>query len=282
MNNKPYFSIVIPLYNKEKTILRTLESVFNQDYHNYEVVIIDDGSSDSSCEIVEGLHDERVHLYKQKNSGPGVARNHGVEKSKGDWILLLDADDRLLPNALRQFMELILHYPTISCFACNFYFYVNKDTKILYSNHYHNGVVKDNFKAWCLKKLMPRTGASVFRKEILLSYTYNTNYRRFEDADLIFRLFKNYKFVTNSYPVLEYDLTERNASLPLAEPEKDYCTQLKISNTSYWEKVAMYPLFQQALYLYAGAVKNIKFPLNVIMGDLYCRIIHKIDSIIRR
>ena len=91
-------SIVIPLYNKEQQIGKTLESVFAQSFQDYEVVIVNDGSTDKSVEIVEGMADKRIRLINQKNSGVSAARNKGIQESRGEYIAFLDADDEWKPD----------------------------------------------------------------------------------------------------------------------------------------------------------------------------------------
>lgn len=86
-------SVIIPLYNKEKTILSTLNSIRNQTLRNWECIVVDDGSSDNSCKIIEELHDERIRLIKKENGGPSSARNFGLQYAKGEWIIYMDADD---------------------------------------------------------------------------------------------------------------------------------------------------------------------------------------------
>ncbi|HEY1173915.1 MAG TPA: glycosyltransferase [Verrucomicrobiae bacterium] len=94
----PAVSIIIPLYNAERWILETLASVRGQTFTGWEIVVVDDGSSDNGPAMVaaEGARDPRIHLYKQANAGPAVARDLGMRQAKGDWILFLDSDD-LLP-----------------------------------------------------------------------------------------------------------------------------------------------------------------------------------------
>ncbi len=103
-------SIVIPLYNKEKYIDRCLESLLAQDVSpsEYEIVIIDDGSTDSSCSIAQNYAEKHVniHLFRQQNGGAGAARNRGLEVAKGDYIYFLDADDYIATNVLKCLLEL--------------------------------------------------------------------------------------------------------------------------------------------------------------------------------
>lgn len=88
-------SVIVPLYNKEKHICSTITSILNQSYNDFELIIVDDGSSDKSVEIVSKIEDPRVILVRKKNGGPASARNLGVKKASGKWIYFLDADDRI-------------------------------------------------------------------------------------------------------------------------------------------------------------------------------------------
>lgn len=87
------FSIVIPLYNKEKSITTTINSVLNQTCGDFELIIVNDGSTDTSLEIVQSIKDERIRIINQKNGGVSSARNQGIIEAKFDWIAFLDADD---------------------------------------------------------------------------------------------------------------------------------------------------------------------------------------------
>ena len=103
------FTIIIPAYNVEKFIIRTLESVFNQTYKNFEVLVIDDCSCDNTLAKLAIIKDKRLKIIKnQFNLGPGIARNIGIEKATGNWILFLDADDELEPFALDSLYDFIL------------------------------------------------------------------------------------------------------------------------------------------------------------------------------
>lgn len=106
------FSIVIPLYNKEHTILRTLYSVLTQTYSEFEVILVDDGSSDDSIALVEKeINDKRLRIISQINKGVSVARNRGVAEAKYPYIAFLDADDEWLPTYLEKVKEAINTFP---------------------------------------------------------------------------------------------------------------------------------------------------------------------------
>jgi glycosyltransferase involved in cell wall biosynthesis len=100
---KPLISIIVPVYNKEKYILETIQSVLNQTYDNWELLFIDDGSSDNSCEIVKSVQDHRIFLQiNTENRGANYCRNYGLSIAKGDYVIFLDADDLLLAHCLKN------------------------------------------------------------------------------------------------------------------------------------------------------------------------------------
>lgn len=115
-------SVVIPLYNKENQIEKTLQSVFNQSFTDYEIVIVNDGSTDRSAEFVEAIDDPRIRLIHQQNAGVSAARNRGIEEAKGDYIAFLDADDEWKPDYLATQASMIEKYPECDVFATNYEF----------------------------------------------------------------------------------------------------------------------------------------------------------------
>ncbi len=121
-----YFSIIIPLFNKENYIENTLKSVLNQTHTNYEIIIINDGSNDESESKVLKFKDSRIRLYSQKNQGVSVARNLGIEKSRYDYIAFLDADDLWMENHLETLNTLIYDFPNAGIYASRYQLIFNK------------------------------------------------------------------------------------------------------------------------------------------------------------
>lgn len=122
---KKNISVVIPCYNSENSILKCLESVVRQSYPIFEVLIIDDGSTDNTCEVVSYfIHQnnliDKLFYFKQKNSGPSTARNFGISKSKGDYIAFLDSDDYWKEDKIEIQMSYIAKDQSVFLCACAF------------------------------------------------------------------------------------------------------------------------------------------------------------------
>lgn len=115
--NHPSFSIVIPLYNKEAHIARALCSVLAQTVGDFEIIIIDDGSTDRGPHVVNTIPDPRIQMYSQENKGVSAARNEGIRNAHYDFIAFLDADDEWKPDFLQTICRLILHHPQAGIYA---------------------------------------------------------------------------------------------------------------------------------------------------------------------
>lgn len=115
-------SVVIPLYNKESLISNTIQTVLNQTLQDFEIVVINDGSTDNSVAEVKKIDDSRIRIINQKNSGVSAARNRGIHEAKGDFIALLDGDDEWKPDYLKTQFELTQKYPECDVFAMNYEF----------------------------------------------------------------------------------------------------------------------------------------------------------------
>ena len=110
VTSSPFFSIIVPVYNSSRTLKRCLDSILNQSFLEYEVICIDDGSSDSSWSLLGeyALEDQRVRRLSQSNAGPSVARNRGLREASGEYILFVDSDDYFcVDNALSVLFETI-------------------------------------------------------------------------------------------------------------------------------------------------------------------------------
>lgn len=167
----PRFSVIIPLYNKAPYVKKALETVFSQTYTDYEIIVVDDGSTDNSLavvkEIVERIDDrwidDRLTIISQANAGVANARNSGVSKSHGEYVCFLDADDWWKPTFLEEMDRLIKEYPEAGLYATNYVYYKPGKTHVAlnfdrgyinYANTYLQSVA---MPVWTGAACMPRT-----------------------------------------------------------------------------------------------------------------------------
>lgn len=147
---KPRISVVMPLYNKEHEVERAIRSVLAQSFTDFELIVVNDGSTDRSVDQVSCFADLRIRLVHQNNQGVSAARNRGVEESKSDLVAFLDADDEWLPEFLATIWRLSERYPAARTFATSYFRREpsGKTCKAIFRGVHHDfyeGILEDYF-----------------------------------------------------------------------------------------------------------------------------------------
>lgn len=272
-------SVVIPLYNKEPIIEKSLFSVLSQDYDDFEVIVVNDGSTDKSAEIVKGISDPRIRLIEQTNGGPSKARNTGVQNAKGEWIVFLDADDEFLPAALSKFHSLIQKYPNVGMFGCS---YVTNDGKnVLEPYKIKNGYYTNCYKVFVLSMYNYRTGCTIIRRDIALSNPFDENLWRYEDLECYFRMHRNSGMYLDNTIVFQQNISYCEASAGRTNIKEDFVGYLELKGKTFWEKMALYQLFVWERDHYPRQCREL-YPYLYRRYDLFlfCFIFTKIRSYI--
>jgi glycosyltransferase involved in cell wall biosynthesis len=201
---KPIVSVVIPTYNRSFCIAQTLDSVFKQTYSDYEVIVVDDGSTDNTAEIIKG-YGELVRYVYQQNSGASAARNTGVHIAHGDWIAFLDSDDEWFPDKLKIQMDDVSANPNAVAHMVDAIIgdqqhfpgtlFSLRGTRTKYEHEPVRqrpliDVLETQFftPCWLLN-----------RKAIQSAGSFNTSKRIFEDIDLLTRVALQGPFLVNCY-----------------------------------------------------------------------------------
>lgn len=127
----PTISVIIPAYNAERTITKTIESVQQQTASDFELIVVDDGSSDKTLEIVKGLVDERLKVFSYENAGAAIARNRGLAHSTGEFISFLDADDLWTPDKLELQLAALQKQPEAGV-AYSWTSFIDEEGNLLY------------------------------------------------------------------------------------------------------------------------------------------------------
>ena len=193
----PFFSVIISVYNKEKYIGATINSVLNQSFDDFEIIVVNDGSTDRSSQIIDGFTDSKLSCINQDNLGASQARNIGISHAKGKFIALLDGDDIWDEQFLEQVAYVIQQHPDQSVFSCAIaHKYDNKVVPVSYSfKGSKNILVLDFFEA--SKKHAILSGSSTVIKKSALASTglFDTSIKSGQDTDLWIRLGLHYRVV---------------------------------------------------------------------------------------
>ena len=220
---KPYFSVIIPLYNKEKYVSDTIKSVISQTFSDFEVIVINDGSTDLSQKTVEGFEDKRIKLFNLKNSGVSHARNYGVSMSNSDLIAFIDADDLWSPNHLKDLKDLHEDFPDCGLYAKAYT--TKQNTKLLKSKYNQipmqerwRGLLKDYFKNSLINSIAHTSAVAITKSVFEKLNGFNDEYNCFEDIDLWIRIALKYEIAFDNKVSSTYvrndnnSLTNRNLS----------------------------------------------------------------------
>jgi glycosyltransferase involved in cell wall biosynthesis len=232
------FTIIIPLYNKQNFITRAVNSVLAQVYPDFELIIVNDGSTDNSFDVVSKILDSRIKIINKVNGGVSSARNAGIDISVCDWICFLDADDYWLPNHLDEISYLIKNYPDGKIYST---LIQEKSINGLRSalNPFPNdfeGYVENYFIFAKKATVFNSSSVCVNKNAILEVEKFDTNLTHGEDLDVWFKLLVNFKGVIKSTPTVIYDLVSENrAMLSFCNLEKHLLSKINLfrSNEIY-------------------------------------------------
>lgn len=207
-------SVIIPTYNREKTILRALQSVLDQTYANIEVLVIDDGSTDSTAEIVNSISDERVkYIVLEKNGGPAGARNVGVQMASGEWIAFQDSDDCWHKDKLEVQMAYAKEHPEYSMIYCMYNVnFEDGRTVVVPSQPLPEEMQDDMLNTLLVRNVIGAPCILVKKKEFLTVGGFNTTYNALEDWEFAIRFAKKYRIGFAAKPLLECYMSSSGVS----------------------------------------------------------------------
>lgn len=192
MNQNPLVSIIIPCYNAESYIQRSLNSAISQNYRNIEVICVDNNSTDNTCEILKefSVKNPNVKLYSESRKGACFARNFGLSVAKGEWIQFLDADDEILPDKIKHQIELLA---TSVCTQSSSLFIAGNEYWIRDSGEkieFH----KFKYNCWIdlIEGTLGDTCSNLWsRKGLEAINGWDNNLNSSQELDLMFRLLKS-------------------------------------------------------------------------------------------
>ncbi len=199
------FTVVIPLYNKKDHIKKAVKSVLDQELDQYEIIIVDDGSTDGSQDIVDRMRFPSMRIIHQENMGVSEARNTGIRNAANEYICFLDADDRWLPNHLSEIKKLIDAHPTAGLYSTIPKIVLKDGTSIINRDDDLPELVHDYIGYICGHKLFIHTNSICVNKKVFEKVGYFTRGERIsEDISMWHRIALCYdiairQIVTNEY-----------------------------------------------------------------------------------
>lgn len=195
-------SIVLPTYNNEQTIFYSINSILNQSYQNFELIIINDFSTDKTKQIILSFDDKRiVYLENNKNIGSSQSRSKGVKKAKGNFIAVIDGDDISVPERLEIQLNYLTNNPNIDLVASNIIFFT--DNKVTGVSDFKMNTLK-NFNFFLRPIGLPHSTWMV-RKEFFVNFKYDPKTLVIEDQYLLLKYFKSFNYFLLKEPLVFYN-----------------------------------------------------------------------------
>lgn len=198
-------SVIIPLYNVEKYIENCLVSLENQEYKIFEVIIINDGSTDNSADLVKAYmqrSDLNISLIEQKNAGVSAARNKGIENSKGKYICFIDSDDMVTPNYLSEMHEIILNNKSdlVICGLKTLDEYKQSNINAPIKLDVENMNSLTGLERFLHRKICPGVGSLLIKAELISknNLKFTEGYRYSEDIEFIYKLLSNSQRISHT------------------------------------------------------------------------------------
>lgn len=203
---QPLVSIIIPLFNAENFIAETIKSALNQTYKNIELIIVDDGSTDSSFAIASQFKNHNIKLIQQSNKGASAARNYGFRLAKGDYIQYLDADDIIHASKIEDQLRVLCSYSDKCLIGCNWRYFINDLDSTFQTMPFHlSQLTLFNKTEWLINRyyMIPHTWL-ISKKLIELTGDWNENLTLNDDGEYFYRLIAKTEGVIMDNKVLAF------------------------------------------------------------------------------
>ncbi len=210
----PKFSVVVPVYNKANFVAQTIQSILAQSFTDYEIVLVNDGSTDNSLQVLQSFSAPNTTLINQENQGLSVARNKGITASTGEIIALLDADDLWEPQHLQSLFELSQRFPEAKLYGTA-YVELFSDAnrvppKINLKTAKPQLLIPDFFEASLFQPIVPPSSFA-FQKDIVDTIGgFDSQITYFEDVDFYIRAHLKYKMAYTTLATMQYRFESEN------------------------------------------------------------------------
>ena len=211
-------SVIIPVFNGAKTIKETIDSILNQIFQNLELIIIDDGSKDTTLEVVKSFSDSRIKVFSYPNAGLSASRNRGISQAKGEYISFIDADDLWTPDKLESQWKALQKNPQ-AAIAYSWTDYIDESSKFIKSGR-RIKVNGDAFSKLLLINFLENGSNPLIRQEAFEKIGgFDESLLAAEDIDMWLRLAANYEFVCVEKSQILYRVSTSSMSTNLKRQE---------------------------------------------------------------
>ncbi|MGB6298580.1 MAG: glycosyltransferase [Rivularia sp. (in: cyanobacteria)] len=243
-----YISIIIPVYNGEKTIKETIESVLKQTFTNFELIIINASSIDATLSIISQIQDERIKIFTYPKANVAVNRNRGINYATGNYISFLDADDLWTPDKLESQWQALQKNPQAGV-AYSWTDYIDESSKFLKSGRRvkANG---DAFSKLLLFNFLENGSNPLIRKQALEKVgNFDESLTAVQDGDMWLRLAAHYKFVCVENPQILYRTSANSMSTNVK--------RLEVASLQVIERAFSYPKAEKLQHLKKQSLSNL-------------------------
>ena len=248
--SNPLISIIIPVYNNEERVLRCINSLISQSYKNLEIILINDGSTDKSEEKILSVKDERIKYFSQKNSGPSIARNKGLDVAKGDYITFIDSDDYILSDAYETIVSEI-NSTNADIVSFNIKKKLSENKTIVVKEPYSSEMTWQEFyKNFLLHNGLCSLCNKVFKSTLFHNIRLYEDIRLGEDSTALLRIIPSCKKIVHiAKPFYVYDLTNEGLSRNAKKNVYEYMTATRRVEEFYKQNNITPPLPNELLRL---------------------------------
>lgn len=274
------FSIIVPLYNKKEYVLKTITSILTQTFREFELIIIDDGSTDGSLDIVRKIdyNNIDIKIVHQENCGVSATKNLGASLAKFDFITFLDSDDFWESCFLKEMCSMIKEFPNVAIWSSSYYIVKNslkKKAKIGLPDDFSKGYI-NYFNVYAENLIMPIwTGATIIKKDVFFSVgMFNPVLKLGEDFDLWIKINLKYKTAFLNKPLSNYnqdvEIINRAIGFKFYKPDEhvlfyDYSKAENASLNILLEKLRIYALYPY--YIFEKNKNQVNYLINNISNS---------------
>ena len=225
----PSISVIIPVYNGEKTIRETIESVLNQTYPDFEIIVIDDGSQDATLDIVASIQEPRIKVFSYPNAGVSASRNRGLSHACGEFISFLDADDLWTPDKLETQLKTLQENPQVAV-AYSWLDHIDQSGQFLRPGC-RTTATGDIYPEFLLCQFLENLSTALIRAQALLEVGgFDESLTHAEDWDILLRLAARYHFTVVPVAQTLYRTSPKSATSNLFIMEAEF---LKVFERAY-------------------------------------------------